>query len=364
MKSVLLLTNSLDGLHSFRKEVVQAILDAGYEVYISAPASEFSDYFESVGCRMIETPVDRRGVNPLKDLQLLKTYRKLIKQIQPEVVLTYTIKPNVYGGFACRLTHTAQLANVTGLGDSIETPGLLQKVSIAFYRIGLKKAKVTFFQNKFNQEFCAKHKMVKGKTILLPGSGVNLDWHTLQDYPDDEVVRFIYVGRLMIQKGVGELFEVVKTIKDKYGAKVEFHICGRCEDDYQIQLDEFVKNSYVVYHGQVNDIRPYFSNIHCNIMPSYHEGMSNVCLEAAAAGRPSITTNVPGCKETVDDGVSGMLIPARNAQALLETVEKFIQMPNEKRKQMGLAGRTKVEREFDRQIVIKAYMKEIYNCHV
>lgn len=359
MQPILLLTNSLNGLHSFRKEVVQAILDAGYDVYISAPASEFTQYFESIGCRIIETPIDRRGVNPLKDLQLLNTYRKLIKQIQPKAVLTYTIKPNVYGGLACRFTHTAQLANITGLGDSIETPGLLQKVSIALYRIGLKKAKVVFFQNKYNQEFCAKHKMVKGKNILLPGSGVNLDWHTLQDYPNDEIIRFIYIGRLMIQKGVSELLLTIKNIKKKYGDKVEFHFCGGCEDNYQKQLDEYVGKNYIIFHGKVKDVRPYLTNIHCNIMPSYHEGMSNVCLEAAAAGRPSITTNVPGCKETVDDGVSGILIPARNAQALQEAVEKFIQMPNEERKQMGLAGRAKVEREFSREIVVRAYLEEI-----
>ncbi|MCQ2321744.1 MAG: glycosyltransferase family 4 protein [Bacteroidales bacterium] len=359
MQSVLVLTNSLDGLHSFRKEVVQAILDAGYEVYLSAPASEFASFFEGIGCRMLVTPIDRRGVNPLKDIQLLKTYRRLIKQVQPKMVLTYTIKPNVYGGLACRLTHTPQLANITGLGDSIETPGLLQKVSMTLYRIGLKKAKVVFFQNRYNQEFCILHRMVQTKNVLLPGSGVNLDWHTLQDYPDDEVIRFIFVGRLLVQKGVSELFSAIKTIKEKYGEKVEFHICGKCEDDYQRKLDEYVENNYVVYHGNVKDIRPYFTNTHCNIMPSYHEGMSNVCLEAAAAGRPSITTNVPGCMETVDDGLSGILIPARNAQALLEAVERFIQMTNIERKQMGLAGRAKVEREFSRELVVKKYMAEL-----
>lgn len=359
MSPILVLTNSLDGLYSFRREVVQAIRDAGYELFISAPASEFVPYFENIGCHVMETPIDRRGVNPLKDFRLLKTYRKLIQQICPKAVLSYTIKPNVYGGLACRLSHTPQLANVTGLGDSIETPGLLQKVSITLYRIGMKKAKVVFFQNKYNQEFCVNHKMAHGKTVLLPGSGVNLDWHTLQDYPDDAVVRFIYVGRLMVQKGVGELFETIRTIKEKYGDKVEFQVCGKCEDDYQKRLDEYIEKNYVVYHGQVKDIRPYLTNIHCSIMPSYHEGMSNVCLEAAAAGRPSITTNVPGCKETVDDGVSGILIPARNAQALLEAVERFIQMPNEARKQMGLSGRAKVEREFSREIVVAKYLAEI-----
>lgn len=358
-KTILVLTNSLSGLHSFRKEVVQAILDAGYEVYISAPTSEFASIFEGIGCHVIATPIDRRGVNPLKDLQLLNTYRKLIKHVRPKAVLTYTIKPNVYGGLACRLMHTPLLANITGLGDSIETPGLLQKVSITLYRIGLKKATTVFFQNKYNQDFCLKHKMVHGKTVLLPGSGVNLNWHTLQEYPTDEVVRFIYIGRLMIQKGVSELFEAIKSIKEKYGEKVEFHICGNCEDDYQNQLDEYVENNYVIYHGVVKDIRPYFKDIHCNIMPSYHEGMSNVCLEAAAAGRPSITTNVPGCMEIVDDGVNGILIPSRNAQALVEAVEWFIQLPNEERKQMGFAGRAKVEREFSREIVVGKYLAEI-----
>lgn len=363
MKSVLLLTNCLDGLHSFRKEVVQAILDAGYEVYISAPASEFSAYFESIGCRMIETPVDRRGVNPLKDLQLLKTYRKLIKQIQPKVVLTYTIKPNVYGGMACRLTHTPQLANVTGLGDAIENGGLLQKLTVLLYKLGVGKAKRVFFQNTYNREFCIGKGIADEDSVLLPGSGVNLNHHLYQDYPEDGVIKFLFIARLLKDKGTDEYFEAATRIKEKY-PNTEFRILGTCEGDYKEKLDDLESRGIIRFHKKTSDVRPFLKEVHCTIMPSYHEGMSNVNLESAANGRPVITTNVPGCKETVDDGVTGILCESKSSESLVAAIEKFLNLSYEEKKEMGLAGRKKVEREFDRQIVIDAYLKEIDNCYV
>ena len=360
-ENILVLTNNFGGLHSFRKEVMQALLDAGYKVYISAPKGDFSDYFQNIGCEVIESQFERRGTNPIADLKQCLSYIKLIRGVKPKAVLTYTIKPNVYGGMACRVCKVPQLANITGLGDAVETPGFLQKLTIILYRVGLAKAKTVFFQNAYNRQFCLDKKMVKSPTVLLPGSGVNINWHTVQPYPEDGVTRFIYVGRLLVQKGCSELFTTIGKIKEKYGDSVEFHICGVCEDDYQKQLDEYVAKKYVIFHGRVSDVRPYYKEVHCNIMPSWHEGMSNVCLESAAAGRPSITTNVPGCKETVDDGVTGFLTEARNEASLTEAVEKFIHLPYETKKQMGLAARSKVEKEFDRQIVVEAYLKAINN---
>lgn len=360
-KSILILTNNIGGLHSFRKEVVKAALDAGYDVYISEPDDdERVNYFKEIGCHIIKTVFDRRGMNPLADMKLMFQYRKLMKQLRPLVVLSYTIKPNVYGGIACRLTGTPQLANVTGLGDAIENGGWLQKLTVGLYKYGIGKSKRVFFQNQANRDFCLKHGVADDKSIVLPGSGVNLTYHSYQEYPADGIIKFLFVARLLKDKGTDEFFEMAQTIKAKY-PQTEFQILGWVEGDYKQQLDCLVKEGVVNYLGSTSDVRPFLKDVHCNIMPSYHEGLSNVNLESAANGRPVITTDVPGCRETVDEGVSGFLVKVKDAQSLIEGVEKFLSLSYEQKKQMGMEGRKKVEREFDRQMVIDAYMKEIKN---
>lgn len=354
--NILVLTNNIGGLFSFRKEVVNAIVDAGYKVYISEPDDdERVRYFEEIGCHIIKTDFNRRGMNPVEDFKLMLKYRKMMKQLKPKAVLSYTIKPNIYGGIACRLTETPLLANVTGLGDAVENGGWLQKLTVGLYRVGISKAKCVFFQNETNKHFCEKNGIVGRETRLLPGSGVNLEHHRFQELPPDGVIKFLFISRLLRDKGTEEFFEMAKAIKTKY-ENVEFQILGWCEGDYQKQLDELVEKGIVKYLGSTSDVRPYLADVHCTIMPSYHEGMSNVNLESAANGRPVITTNVPGCRETIDDGMTGFLVLPRDANDLTEKVEKFILLPYEKKCEMGLAARRKVEREFNRNIVVKTYM--------
>lgn len=359
-EKVLVLTNNIGGLYSFRKEVMKAIVDAGYEVFISVPDDDEKrvKYFEGIGCHIIKSDFNRRGMNPLADLKLMLTYRKQIKRLTPKAVLTYTIKPNVYGGMACRLTSTPQIANITGLGDAVENGGWLQKLTIALYKIGIGKANQVFFQNSSNQETCIKLGIADGKSIVLPGSGVNLQHHVYQEYPQDGIIKFLFTARLLKDKGTNEFFEMAKTIKEKY-PYTEFQILGPMEGNYQHQLDELISNGIVNYLGTTEDVRPYLAKVHCTILPSYHEGMSNVNLESAANGRPVITTDVPGCRETVDDGRSGYLVRAKNAKVLSKAVERFIELPYLQKEAMGLNGRRKVEQEFDRNIVVKAYLDAI-----
>lgn len=358
--NILVLTNFIAGLHSFRKEVMKAIIDEGFHLFISVPDSddERVNYFRDIGADIIKTDFNRRGMNPLADLKLMMAYRRLIKQLKPNAVLSYTIKPNVYGGIACRLTHTPLLANVTGLGDAIENGGWLQKLTVHLYRIGLKKAKCVFFQNRKNKEFCENHGIVGEKGVLLPGSGVNLLHHQYQELPPDGTIKFLFISRLLKDKGTEEFFEMAQSIKRKY-PNTEFQILGWCEGNYKQQLDQLIKANIVKYLGSTSDVRSYLREVHCTIMPSYHEGMSNVNLESAANGRPVITTNVPGCQETVDDGRTGYLVEARNADSLISAVERFINLPYSQKILMGKNARDKVEREFDRHIVIDAYLKEL-----
>ena len=358
-KSILFLTNSTGGLFSFRKEVVKAIVDEGFQVFISVPDDdERAKYFEEIGCHIVKTRFNHRGMNPLADVKLMLKYLRLIRKVRPAVVLTYTIKPNVYGGIAARWCHIPQLANITGLGDSIENPGLLKKFTILLYRIGLKKARKVFYQNVSIQEFCQKYHIGK-QGHLLPGSGVNLQWHTFQNYPSEkETLKFNFIGRVMKDKGIEEYFEMAKTIKQKY-PQTEFHILGRCKEKYEEQLKTLQENDVIIWHGGVPDVRPYIKDSCCTIHPSYHEGMANVLLETCAAGRPVIACNINGCKEAVDDSVNGYLCKVKDTQDLTEKVEQFINQPYEQKVQMGLAARKTVEREFDREIVIDAYMNEI-----
>ncbi len=358
--NILILTNSIGGLHSFRKEVMKAIVDEGYEVYISEPDDdERVRYFEGIGCHIIKTEFDRRGMNPLKDLRLMMRYGKMIRQLKPKAVLTYTIKPNIYGGMACRLSGVPQLANVTGLGDALENGGWLQKLTVSLYKMGIKKARRVFFQNKNNREFCVKLGIADENSKLLPGSGVNLLHHGYQEYPADEgKIRVLFIGRLLKDKGVEEYFETAKVINAK-NRNTEFQILGHVEGNFLEQLNQLQKEGIVKYLGTTSDVRPYIGAVECTVMPSYHEGMSNVNLESAANGRPVITTDVPGCRETVDDGVTGYLVGARSSQSLEDAVDRFIKLPYEEKVKMGQAGRKKVEQEFDRRIVIEAYLKEI-----
>lgn len=356
---ILVLTNNIFGLYCFRKEVMKAIIDAGNSLYISEPDNDKkSKYFEDIGCKIIKTNFNRRSKNPFHDLKLLIKYIQIIHQVKPQVVLTYTIKPNIFGGIACRMTRTPQIANITGLGDAIENKGWLQTLTIHLYRVGLAKTSRIFFQNLHNKVFCVKAGIASKESIVLPGSGVNLEYHKYQPYPKDNGIKFLFIARLLKDKGIEEYLEMAITIKKKY-PKTEFQILGYCEENYQNQIEKLTKEGIIQYFGLAPDVRPFLTNVHCTILPSYHEGMSNVNLESAANGRPVITTNVPGCMETVEDNITGYLIKPRDTDDLIQKVEKFINLPYEKKKEMGMSARKKVEQEFDRKIIVDAYLSEI-----
>ena len=362
-KKILVLSNSFIGLYSFRKEVLQAYRIQGYEVYISCPIEKEhhkADWFHEIGCYIIDTQFNRKGMNPIADFNLMLTYRKLIKQIKPDVVLSYTIKPNLYGGMACALCDVPQLANVTGLGAAVEYPGLMQKLTIALYKLGLCKTTMVFFQNEENRQFCIQRKMIKGAHRLIPGSGVNLSDHSLKEYPSvNEPIRFIFISRIRREKGIDEYLAAAQFIKAKY-PNTEFHVLGGCEGNYQQLLSELHDKQVIIYHGQQSDVRPFIANVHCTIHPTFYpEGMSNVLLESCAAGRAIITTDRAGCREIVNNGVNGFIVNQQDSRDLIEKVEKFISLSYEEKKQMGLAAREKVEREFDRNIVVNAYLEEV-----
>jgi galacturonosyltransferase len=356
---VLVLSNFGMGLYNFRKELLQALMSLGHEVIVSLPNDKYIPLLESLGCKYIESEVDRRGTNPIADLKLLTSYIKIIRNTHPDIVLTYTIKPNVYGGIACRMTKTPYLPNITGLGTALENEGLMQRITLVLYKVGLRNAKCIFFQNESNRQFFIDRGIIKTESKIIPGSGVNLQQHLFEEYPDDtDRIRFLYIGRIMESKGMDELLLAAKQIRNS-NANVEFHIVGFCEEGYHEKLEELNNSGVIYYHGQQDDIHNYIKNSHATILPSYYEGISNVLLESASTGRPILASNVTGCKETFDEGVSGIGFKVKSAKALVDSIQRFIELPNERKKQMGIAGRRKMEQEFDRKLVINAYLEQI-----
>lgn len=360
MSEVLVLTNSINGLYSFRKELINELIDKGYKITISAPKDTKTNYFEELGCTFIDTPINRRGTNPIHDIKLLSYYLKNIKMKKPDIVLTYTIKPNVYGGIACRLLKVPYIANITGLGTSIQSKGLVRGISLFLYKISLRRAAAVFFQNKSNKRFFIDNKIVLKKIVKqIPGSGVNLKQHSFEDYPcEDDNIKFLFIGRMMKAKGINELFDSVEVIKKKY-PNVEFHFIGRKEENFDERINKLSKEKMIIYHGRQDDVHAFIKESHAIINPSYHEGMSNVLLESASSGRPVIASNIPGCKETFDDGITGIGFIVKNTDSLINAITEFIQLSYNHKKEMGLMGRLKMEKEFNRNIVIKAYIKEI-----
>ena len=355
---IVILTNADIGLYKFRKELVE-MLCKEHEVYIVLPQGEFIEPLKQLGCKYIPFEFNRRGTNPIADLSQVRGYIKLLKELKPDIVLTYTIKPNVYGGFACRITKIPYIANVTGLGTTIENGGLLSFISTTLYRVGLKGARCVFFQNKNNQKLFVEHKIAKGKTRLIPGSGVNLRMHCVEPYPDaNDGIRFLFVGRIMKDKGIGELLEAIQKIH-RENDKATLDVVGWSDEDYSEALKASEQEGSIRYHGLQSDVHPFYTRCHCAILPSYHEGTANVMLEASATGRPVITTRVPGCQETFDEGITGFGCEVKSAESLMGAMKRFLETSQDKRREMGLAARKKMEMEYDRNIVLKAYQEEI-----
>lgn len=359
MKRILFLVNHDVVIYNFRRELVERLVQEGNEVIISSPYGQRIDLLKKIGCKYVQVKIDRRGKNLLKEIKLLLYYGNLIKRIKPDMVFSYTIKPNLYGALMSAKYKVPIVVNITGLGTAVEGKGLLQRLMIVLYKTAFRKVQTIFLQNTENLQYFQKKNIAVDKLRLLPGSGVNLEQFHILDYPEDKEVEFVFVSRIMKEKGIDQYLEMAQAIKKKY-PQTRFHVCGFCEEEYEAILKNMEEAGVIVYHGLVMDIREVFSCIHCTVHPSYYpEGISNVLLESLASGRPIITTDRSGCREVVDDGVNGYMIPQKNTAALIAAVEKFIELPNEQRRLMGLAGRAKMEREFDRQIVVKAYLNEL-----
>lgn len=365
---ILILTNYANGLYLFRKELLLGLMEDGYEISISIPPDENVDKLRRLNLKgkspeIIETSFERRGNNPIQDFGLFRTYLRLLKQQNPNMVFTYTIKPNLYGGLACRIKRVPYICNVTGLGTAIENEGLLSKILLLFYRISMKKARRVFFQNSKNLDFMNQHGIAVTNCKLLPGSGINLEEHPFEDYPSEEQgICFLAVIRIMKDKGIEEYLEAARIMKARH-EQTEFYLVGEYEEEtrsiYEPQIKELQEKNIIKYLGHIDYVKDIMAKSHIIVHPSYHEGLSNVLLEAAACGRPVLASNINGCIETFVEGESGFSFDIKSTKALVETMEKILALPASQRKLMGVIGRAWVEKNFDRKIVIEEYKDEL-----
>ena len=372
---IALLTNNDDDVFCFRLELVKAILERGYRLFISCPDGPKFDAMEKeYGLKkgrdfIYDDPeIDRRGTSVVKDYRLLRHYRRKFKELRPDVILTYTAKPNVYASIAARRLKIPVINNVTGFGSVLKQPGIKQKFIMRLFRTAFKSSASVMFQNETNLKLAKETKLVGGRCRLVPGSGVALERFTAREYPDGGdgtgggTVVFNYIGRVMREKGVDDYLEAASRIKAKY-PDTEFNVLGFIEPteiEYKEKLSALGESKTVIYRGSVEDVRPWIERAHCIIHPSvYGEGTSNVLLENAATARPSITTDNPGCRETVRDGITGFIYKGGDVDALEELIVRFLGMKNGERREMGLLGRKYIEENFSREIVIREYLNEI-----
>ncbi|MBE6070105.1 MAG: glycosyltransferase family 4 protein [Clostridium lundense] len=359
-KRVLFLANHFITLHAFREELILRLLQEGHEVWLSLPDSPDNQHYLDLGCKVIPTPIDRRGVNPIKDLKLLLAYRRIVGEVRPDIVFSYTVKPNIYGTMVTNGKYR-QICNITGVGTALINPGFIRTICIILYRISVKNCYKSFFQNTDDRDLLLHLGLVGDNYAVLPGSGVNLDRYRAQPYPkESRSLIFTTVGRIMKNKGVDELLAAARTIKGRY-PEVRFRMIGFFDGEYESIIKKAEQEGIIEYLGQQEDMRPFYAESHAIIHPSYREGMSNVLLEAAATARPVLASNITGCRETFDEGVSGLGFEPKNVDDLVSAIERFIALPYEQKAAMGRAGREKMEPEFSREIVVAAYLKEIEN---
>lgn len=337
---IVILANSDIGLYKFRKELLETICREN-DVTIVLPEGEFISDLTDLGCQFVNFELNRRSVNPVSDAGLIVRYLWILKKLRPDVVLTYTIKPNVYGGVACQMLKIPYITNITGLGTAIENGGILRKIALTLYKIGIKNSSCVFFQNNNNKQFFADNRINCGNVRLIPGSGVNVSAYLYAEYPETEnEFRFLFVGRIMKDKGIGELLEAINKLH-REREDITLDIVGFCDEDYMDAIRAAENTKAVRYQGLQTDVTPFYRNCHCVVLPSYHEGMANVLLEGSSTGRPIVATNVPGCRETFDEGITGFGCNARDAGSLYMAMKKMTEVSEVDLEKMGKAAREK-----------------------
>ena len=367
MKVVICL-NTAWNLFNFRAGLIRALVAAGYEVVAVAPNDKYSSGLKALGCRFVSLHMENGGANAFKDFLLLWRFLLLFFKERPDVYLGYTVKPNVYGSLAAGLLRITVINNISGLGAAFIRGGILMRIVRWLYRKALSRSAKVFFQNDDDRQLFVSGDLVRVDiTALLPGSGIDLNRFVPTPMPtigdDYTKFRFLLVARMLHDKGVCEYVEAARLLCKRW-PQAEFCLLGFVDVQNpaaisRAEMDAWVAEGVVNYLGESDDVRSQIASAHCIVLPSYREGIPRSLLEAAAMGRPIITTDAVGCREVVDDGVNGLLCRPKDSADLADKMARMIDMPHAEREAMGLRGREKVEREFDEKIVIDKYLRAI-----
>jgi glycosyltransferase involved in cell wall biosynthesis len=365
---ILISVNTAWNLVNFRSGLLRALVAQGHEVIAAAPDDVYAPRLAAMGCRFVHLPMHNGGTHPGRDALLLWRYMRLMARERPGVYLGYTVKPNVYGSMAARWLGIPVINNIAGLGAVFIKDGWLVRLVRWLYRVALARSARVFFQNRDDRQLFVAGGLVRsGVTELLPGSGIDLTKFAVVPLAATNSAagkfRFLLIARMLLDKGVGEYVEAARLLRQRY-PQLECCLLGFVDVQNpaavsRAQMEAWVAPGYVKYLGVNDDVRPEIAAADCIVLPSYREGTPRTLLEAAAMGRPIITTDAVGCREVVDDGQNGYLCKVRDATDLAEKMERMLSLTLDQRQQMGLYGRLKMEREFDEQIVIKRYLDAI-----
>jgi len=351
---------------NFRAGLIRALQEDGYHVTALAPPDGHVSRLEHMGCRFIPLPMDNKGTNPATDTALYLRYLRLLWSERPSAFLGYTIKPNIYGSLAAHALGIPVINNISGLGTAFIRNNWLTDVVKGLYRVALKPSQKVFFQNDDDRQIFLRNELVKPEqTALIPGSGIDLVKFrpVIREKSPNPGFRFLLVGRLLYDKGISEYVAAARMVKAQR-PNVTFALLGFLDAENRTaipreQVARWVQEGIIEYLGTADDVRPHLAEADCVVLPSYREGTPRTLLEAAAMAKPLIATDVPGCREVVEDGRNGLLCKVKNAEDLARTMIEMIDMPPAKRHAMGAAGRAKMEQEFDENFVIAAYLETL-----
>jgi glycosyltransferase involved in cell wall biosynthesis len=362
---VVLTVNTSWNVVNFRHSLIQALQSDGHQITVLAPVDEHVETLRSMGCHYIPLEMDLKGLSPVRDLRLMVRMRKTFQQEQPDIVLSFTIKNNIYGALAARSLGVEFLPNVTGLGTAFLSNGVLRRGVEGLYRLAFRKLPVVFFQNSDDRAWFVERKLIgKEQAQLLPGSGIDLEKFSYSPRSrQSQGQSFLLIARLLRDKGIHEYIEAARIVRSHYPS-AHFQILGATGNENRTAIDrntvdDWVRQGVVEYLGTTGDVRPFIRAADCVVLPSYREGMPRTLLESAAIGRPLIATDVAGCRSVVEDMENGYLCRPRDAKDLAAKMCKMIELEPDERLSMGRYGRQKIEREYDQDIVIEAYRRAI-----
>ena len=362
---ILMTVNAAWNIWNFRRPLVEALVGDGHRITVLAPLDDAVPELERLGCSVRPLEMSVKGLNPLADLKLQRRYARIFREEQPDAVLSYTIKNNIFGARAAQSAGVPFLPNVTGLGTAFLSGKFLQMVTEQLYRRSFRLLPTVFFQNEDDRDLFLNRRLVSAdQARLLPGSGIDLDRFSPAVMPPAEAPTvFLMIARLLRDKGVVEFVEAARQVKARH-PQARFQLLGAAGSENRSAIDAatvqgWVAEGVIDYLGTTNDVRPARADASCVVLPSYREGAPRTLIEAAAMARPVITTDVPGCRAVVDRDVSGFLCEVRSAESLATAIERFLALSPDQQQVMGEAGRAKMEREYDQAIVVQAYREAI-----